>query len=203
MKNNIKAIIFDMGGVILRTNDESPRRELAEYLGISLEQLKDEVFSSDMAIKSEEGLIDKYDLWKFILKSHGHQDLDKAQEYDEKFWSGDRLDQELLEYIKVLKKQFALGMISNAFKGAREWIESHYHFTQLFDYSVFSYEIKIRKPDPRIYQLVCRKLKVNPQQAIFVDDILENVEGARKAGLIGIQYFGPNQLKHEIKQILE
>jgi glucose-1-phosphatase len=203
MATRIKAIIFDMGGVILRTNDETPRKELAECLGISFEKLKEEVFSSDMAIKSEEGLIDKYDLWKFILKSHGHQDLVKAQEYDEKFWSGDSLDQELLDYIKNLKKQFALGMISNAFKGAREWIESHYHFTQLFDYSVFSYELKIRKPDSRIYQFVCRKLKVQPREAIFVDDMLDNVEGAKKAGLFGIQYFGPNQLKHDIKQILE
>lgn len=203
MKNNIKAIIFDMGGVILRTNDESPRKEIAESLNISLEQLKQEVFFSNTAIKSEKGLIDKYDLWKLILKSHAHQDLEKAPEYDEKFWSGDILNLDLLDLIKNLKKQFLIGMLSNAFKGAREWIENHYHFLQIFDYSVFSYEIGIRKPDKKIYQFVCRKLKVKPQETIFIDDMLNNVEGARKAGLIGIQYLSFNQLKHELKQILE
>lgn len=202
MKNKIKAIIFDMGGVLLQTLDESPRKQIAASIGISLEQLKFDVFQSDDAIKSEEGQFDKYELWKLILGKHGYTNLAKANEFDEKFWSGDDLNQELINIIKILKNNYMLGMISNAFKGARNWIELHYHFTKLFIFTVFSYEIGIRKPDPRIYHYACQELGVNPEEAVFVDDMKANVDGAKKAGLKGIEYRNVEQLKHELSLIL-
>jgi len=202
MENDIKAIIFDMGGVILRTRDELPRKELAEMLGITLEQLKKELFFSDSAIKSEEGYLHKYDHWKNILRNHGITNYANLKEFDEKFWSGDCPDQKLISYIGKLKGEFALGMISNAFMGAREWIESHYHFTELFDFTVFSYELKIRKPDPEIYLFACKKLKVEPKEAIFIDDMLINVEGACKVGLYGIQFHDQEQLESELNKTI-
>jgi len=202
LKREIKAIIFDMGGVILRTRDETPRKELAEELGVSLEWLKHEVFFSDSAIQSEEGYLDKYDHWQIILNKLGISDANNPKKYDEKFWSGDYLDRSLVDYFAELKRTYKLGLISNAFKSAREWIESNYQFMQYFDYSVFSYEIHLRKPDARIYQHACHELGVKPGQSVFVDDMLVNVEGARAAGLFAIQYQDKDQLEIELSQII-
>ena len=55
MPNDIRAIIFDMGGVVLLTGDFGPRKKLAEELGVSLEKLTNEVFESESAIRSEQG----------------------------------------------------------------------------------------------------------------------------------------------------
>jgi glucose-1-phosphatase len=202
MKEKLKAVIFDMGGVILRTYDETPRIQLAAGMGITVEQLKNEVFFSESAIESEEGYIDKYAHWKNVLHTFGINADENLMEYDEKFWSGDCVDQELVNYLKLLRESYLLGFISNAFKGAREWIESHYHFMDLFDYAIFSYEIKIRKPDPRIYLHACRNLKVNPHEAVFIDDIKNNVDGAKAAGLFGIQYLNIKQLAYDLEEIL-
>jgi glucose-1-phosphatase len=201
LKKEIKAIIFDMGGVLLRTCDETPRKELAEELGISVEHLKQEVFFSDSAIRSEEGYLDKYQHWEKILDRLNKSNANRVKKYDEQFWSGDYLDESLVEYLGKLKTIFKLGLISNAFQGARNWIESHYQFMQSFDYSIFSYEIHLRKPDARIYHYACSEMGVTPKQSVFVDDMLVNVDGARAAGLFAIQYKNKQQLEIELSKI--
>lgn len=191
-----------MGGVIIRTCDESPRIQMAARMGITVEQLKNEVFFSESAIKSEEGYLDKYAHWKTILNTFGLISDENPKDYDEKFWSGDCIDEKLIEYIKFLKKTYSLGFISNAFKGAREWIESHYHFMNLFDFAIFSYEVKMRKPDPKIFHYACEKMRVEPHEAVFIDDMKINVEGARAAGLYGIQYKDRDQLKTHLQKLI-
>jgi epoxide hydrolase-like predicted phosphatase len=201
LKNEIKAIIFDMGGVFLRTCDETPRMKLAEELGITIEQLKHEVFFSDSAIRSEEGYLDKYAHWEEILHRLKNPNANQAKKYDEQFWSGDYLDESLVEYLGRIKSIFKLGLISNAFQGARKWIESHYQFMQIFDYSLFSYEVHLRKPDARIYHYACRELGVRSDQSVFIDDMLMNVEGAQAAGLFAIQYQNREHLEIELSKI--
>jgi glucose-1-phosphatase len=202
IKKPIKAIIFDMGGVLLRTCDESPRIQLAEKMGVTVEQLKHEVFSSRSAIQSEEGLLDKAAHWKNVLESFGLIANGSLESFDEMFWAGDCVDQDLLAYIRQLRIIFSLGFISNAFQGARPWIESHYGFMDVFNYTVFSYEVKMRKPQPEIYLLVCMHLGVAPEEAVFVDDMQVNVDGARNAGLHAIHYQDKNQLEKELGELI-
>jgi epoxide hydrolase-like predicted phosphatase len=58
----------------------------------------------------------------------------------------------------------------------------------MFDETVFSAEVGMAKPDARIYQLILNRLGVEPQEAVFVDDFIENVEGARHLGLHAIHF---------------
>jgi epoxide hydrolase-like predicted phosphatase len=72
----------------------------------------------------------------------------------------------------------------------------------LFDELIISAEVKITKPDPRIFHLAVERLQVQPAEAVFIDDIAENVEAARKEGLHGIQYLEFEQTISEINQYL-
>lgn len=202
MDKKIQAIIFDMGGVIILTCDDSSRIALARQLGITTEELINAVFSGESAIRSEEGKIDKQDHWKNVLQSFGKDSIQNVTPYDDAFWAGDCIDSELMKLIHALKKKYKIGFLSNAFKGAREWVESHFHFLNAFDLVIFSYEVKLRKPDPRIYQLVCERLEVQPKESIFIDDMAINVEGARLAGLHSIRYINIDQLRKELVDIL-
>jgi epoxide hydrolase-like predicted phosphatase len=202
INKQIRAIIFDMGGVIILTCDDSSRVALARQLGVSTEELIKAVFSSESAIRSEEGEINKNDHWKNVLRSFGKDSVKNVTPYDETFWAGDCIDNELMGFIHSLKKKYKIGFLSNAFKGAREWVEGHFHFLDAFDLTIFSYEVKLRKPDPRIYRLVCERLDVRPDEAIFIDDMAVNVEGARLAGLHAIQYINKVQLKTQLAAIL-
>ncbi len=202
MPNNIRAIIFDMGGVVLLTGDFEPRKKLAEELGVSLEKLTDEVFNSESAIRSELGEFTKIPHWQNVLRSFGIERND-IEEIDNRFWSGDYLDLELIAYIRELKKHYRVGFLSNAFVGAREYVEEHFHFLNNFDLTIFSYEVKLRKPNPEVYLLVCEKLRVKPDQAVFVDDLIVNVEGALKAGLQAIQFQNRSQLFRDFSILLK
>jgi epoxide hydrolase-like predicted phosphatase len=198
----IRAIIFDMGGVILLTCDNSQRIALAEQLGTTVGKLSSLVFSSESAIRCEEGEISKNEHWNNILKILGKNPVDDATPYDEAFWAGDCIDNDLMEIIYSLKKKYKIGFLSNAFKGAREFVDGHFHFLDAFELTIFSYEVKLRKPDSRIYKLACEKLDVPPEETIFIDDLEANVEGARKAGLKAVQYFNKTQLKKQLSDIL-
>lgn len=202
INKKIRAVIFDMGGVIILTCDDSARIALARRLGVSIEELIKAVFSSESAIRSEEGEINKNDHWKNVLRSFGKDPVKNVIPYDEAFWAGDCIDKELMEFIHTLKKKYKIGFLSNAFKGAREWVEGRFHFLDAFDLTIFSYEVKLRKPDSRIYRLVCERLDVLPEEVIFIDDMAVNVEGARLAGLHAIQYINKVQLKTQLADIL-
>ena len=202
MSSEIKAIIFDMGGVIILTCDDTPRKNLAKQLKVPVAQLTDEVFNSQTAIQSEKGQLSKHEHWKKVLLGLGSNITQSIEEIDEAFWAGDRIDDELMSYIKSLKNKYRLGLLSNAFKGAREWVEGHFHFLDAFDLVVFSYEVGLRKPDPTIFIMICEKLNVFPQQAIFIDDMLANVDGAREAGLHAIHYQGKKLFRIELESLL-
>ena len=202
INENIRAVIFDMGGVIILTCDDSSRIALARQLGVSTEELIKAVFTSESAIRSEEGKFDKAEHWRNVLRFLGKGAEKDVKAYDEVFWAGDCIDKEMMELIHSLKKYYKIGFLSNAFKGAREWVEGHFHFLDAFDLTIFSYEVKLRKPDPKIYQLVCERLDVQPEEAIFIDDMAANVEGARLAGLHAIQYINKVQLKTQLADIL-
>jgi epoxide hydrolase-like predicted phosphatase len=201
MSREIKAIVFDMGGVIILTCDHQPRIELAKRLGIPIKELEDEVFSSDSAIRSELGEYTKYQHWEKILEKKKKNRI-TPHEADDMFWAGDCIDNELMEYIYKLKEDFIVGFISNAFTGAREWVDDHFHFLKAFDLVLFSYEVGLRKPDARIYTFFCDRLGVLPRQSVFIDDLEVNVEGAGIAGLYAIQYKNQIQLKKDLSKLL-
>ena len=78
-----------------------------------------------------------------------------------------------------------------------------------FDYLALSFRLGLRKPDPRIWQTACRKLKVPPSECLFVDDQEENIAAFKKLGGIGHHYnvvdekFLPNgQLEIERNRLL-
>ena len=67
---------------------------------------------------------------------------------------------------------------------------------------VISAEVGIMKPDPRIFQYALEQLDVAPAEAVFVDDVIENVEAARAFGMHAIHFTTPRQAISELKQLL-
>jgi putative hydrolase of the HAD superfamily len=59
---------------------------------------------------------------------------------------------------------------------------------RLFDTAVISGEVGLRKPDPAIYRLTCSRVGVRPEDAVFVDDLLPNVEAAEALGMAGVHH---------------
>ena len=202
MTQKIKAVIWDMGGVILRTAGKTPREQLAKKYNISLEMLYDLVFNSETAEKATLGLIDEREHWQTIANTLGVPD-GGMDEFRAKFWEGDLIDTQLVEFIESLNKVVKTGLLSNAWSGARDYFCQRVDCNQVFQYSIFSYEVGLKKPDKRIYGKILSLMKVEAAEAVFVDDFLENIECANEVGIHGIQFVTTEQAIADVMTLLE
>lgn len=199
---SIRAAIFDLGGVLVRTEDHATRLELCQRLGLTYEQLSRVVFDSPSAIQATLGEITAEKHWEKTLASLHWQDGNRV-EFERLFWGGDRLNTELAEYIRSLRPRYKTALLSNAWDDVRPNVIEKWNLLPLFDSAVFSSEVRLAKPDPRIYQLVVDRLEVKPAEAVFVDDFPDNVEAARRAGLYSIQFTNTSQTIDDLRNLLE
>lgn len=197
----IKAVIFDLGGVILRTENKTSRAELAARYGMTYDELDDFVFHSPSAAGATEGRITEDQHWQDVARRL-NLSPEELPAFIAAFWGGDVIDQELYRFIGGLRPRYRTALLSNAWSGARQAMEEKYHVLDVFDLTVFSYEVNLAKPSPAIFQLVLDRLGVEPHQAIFVDDFLANVEAARALGIYGVHFHNSVQARAEILSLL-
>jgi epoxide hydrolase-like predicted phosphatase len=93
-------------------------------------------------------------------------------------------------------------LLSNAWSEARKETEERFHLLDVFDVQVYSAEVHLAKPDPRIYKLALERLGVQPQEAIFVDDSPENIEAAKALGIHGVRFEDSQQAHQDVIKIL-
>ncbi|NJQ17152.1 HAD family phosphatase [Streptomyces bohaiensis] len=98
------------------------------------------------------------------------------------------LNTELCSYARALRPRYRTGILSNSLVGCREREQSRYGFEQLVDDLVYSHEVGIAKPDPRIYRLSCERLGVSPEETVFVDDNPACVEAAGALGFHTVHF---------------
>ncbi len=125
----------------------------------------------------------------------------KAQAIRDEFFAGDVTDLALLAFIRALRRNCKVGLISNAWSGLRPSIVKR-EYDDAFDAMIISAEVGVAKPDPRIYQLALEKLGVAASESVFLDDFLENVAGDRAVGMQAIHFTQPEQALEELKQLL-
>ncbi len=197
----IKAIIFDMGGVLIKTIDKDRRSQLAKSFGLTYQELDQLVYSSESAQRATRGEISELEHFENTLNLLGIPDNDIMQ-FKEAFWGGDALDLKLVDFIRSLKDQYKIGMLSNAMSETRMWLEEKYDFLHLFDVIFFSAEQKLAKPDPLYYRAILNEMTFAAEETIFIDDFVENIEAADKLGMQTVLYKSTPQTIADIKRIL-
>jgi epoxide hydrolase-like predicted phosphatase len=183
----IRAVIFDFGGVLVRMVDDRPRQRLAHRLGIPLSQIDNLVFYSESAQQASLGEISVGMHWEAVRKALGVQPQDMPA-FLEQYWSADDVNWVLLDFIRGLRPRYKVGLLSNAWDDLRQTLHERWNIDGLFDELIISAEVKMVKPDPRIFHLAVDRLEVQPVEAVFIDDIAENVEAAKREGLRAILY---------------
>jgi len=196
----ITAILWDIGGVINRTEDLKPRDELASELGVSREYLNHLFFSSSEGTKAQLGQLSIPGLMLHIRRE---LKLEKDQYPDliERFFGGDFIDEELVDYVRQLQSDYKTGVISNAWSQLDDLLTS-WGIKDAFDVVIGSGDVGIMKPEPEIYQLALQRLGVQPQEAVFIDDFIENINGAQALGIHTIHFRSKDQAVEKLKRIL-
>jgi epoxide hydrolase-like predicted phosphatase len=197
---SLRAVFFDLGGVIVRTEYQAPRERLAERLNMTYEDLTKIVFDSETSRKASIGAISTDEHWAAIT-NRLHLPASEASSIRNEFFAGDVVDRALLDFIRSLRPRFKTGVISNAWPDARDYITEN-KFDDAFDHLVISAEVGLIKPDAKIYQFALDQIKVSADEAAFLDDTSVNVEAARALGMHGLLFRDSNQSIEDIKGLL-
>lgn len=199
----VKAVFFDLGGVIVRTEFQSPRQQLAERFGMEYDDLDKIVFgggSNGTAARASLGEINVDEHWKAVARKLKIRDEEVASVRAE-FFAGDIVDLTLLEYIRSLRGKYKTGLISNAWSDLRDFVVRE-KFDDAFDKMIISAEVGAVKPDPRIFQIALDAFGVKPKEAVFVDDFYANIEGCEKVGIKGIHFKDAESTLKQLKELL-
>jgi putative hydrolase of the HAD superfamily len=198
----IRAVIFDFGGVIVRTEDQTGRLRAAARLGVSLDELYHTVFDAPIAVQATVGAVPAAAVWAHATALFKLDPVGLAQ-LQADFWSGDRRDDALVAFIRSLRPAFKTGILSNAWSDGRQIIGERFGLADAVDDLMVSAEIRIAKPDRRIFELALARLGVQPAEAIFVDDFARNIEGARAIGMQTVHFKNTAQAVAEVRACIE
>jgi putative hydrolase of the HAD superfamily len=200
---SIKAVFFDLGGVILRTEYQAPRQHLAESFGMDYDDIDKIVFGGEpngSAARASVGEITEEQHWQNVMKTLKLP----ASEYErvrDEFFAGDVIDREIVEFLRSIKPEYKTGLISNAWSGLRNYIVRE-KFDDAFHHMVISAEVKAAKPSAKIYHIALEQLGVSPNEAVFVDDVWENIQACEKVGMKGILFKSAESTLKQIKNLL-
>lgn len=188
----IKAIIFDNFGVLVTSHWE-------EFWG-SLPTYEQQEQARELNRAYDGGHIDKQEFLSSLQQATNKsaQDIEQAL-----FGYSDTKNNQLLDYIRTeLKPKYKIGLLSNI---STNWIRDellNIEEQKLFDDMVFSFEVGITKPDPRIFELTCQRLGVELSEAILVDDIDRYCSVAGGLGMKTVEYKDFVSAKKQIEQLL-
>jgi HAD superfamily hydrolase (TIGR01509 family) len=193
----VRAVIFDLGGVLVRTEDKGPRTGLAERFGMTYAEMDHLVFNSPTGAQAALGEISEEEHWRAVCSSLGVPE-EEIPAIQEAFWGGDRLDERLVGFIRSMRPGRKTALLSNAWASLRHYLANQWKIIDAFDELFISCELGLAKPDRRVYELVTGRLGVSPAEAVFVDDWLPNIEGAQAAGLLVVHFQNTGQALEEL-----
>ena len=201
----IRAVVFDIGGVLERVDDYESVLSAAwrERLGMSADDFMAALTAIDPAGLSETGQMSESD-WAdrcatCLGLSPGQQQEFVADVWD---WYCGELDAELMAFAAALRPGVQRAIISNSADGARREELARYAFDEIFDPIIYSHEVGLAKPDPAIFELAASLLGVAPAEMIFVDDVLGHIEAARSMGIHAILHRSTPETIAKINSLL-
>lgn len=199
----INTVIFDIGNVLVDFRWRELFAELG-FTGEKFEKIADATVRNpwweefDKGLMTTEEIIDRFS--------------EKAPQYQEEIEEiyrhmGDivRLREYAVPWIRELKKEgYRVYVLSNWSKPAYDDnLDTNLKFLTEVDGAVMSFREGMIKPDERIYDLICRRYEIQPENAVFLDDNAANIAGAKKIGLNAILFQDEKQAKEELKKYLE
>lgn len=197
----IKTILWDVGGVLLRTENHMPRLALAEKFGLTCHELEILVFSDSDQHRAQLGKISEEEHFINIANSLRFPE-EEILIFKDQFFAGDKIDHEIIAWINSLRLRYQMAILSNAMTGLREALTHKYPINQYFDKIYISAELRLMKPNHAIYQFVMEDLLRKPEEIVFIDDNLENIRVAEELGMFGISFESRTQTLGELKELL-
>lgn len=199
--NTITAVMFDVGGVLHKTVT-AVDADLLEELKITPEILAS-MHANELLLLAS-GDIDEQTFWQRASAQYGIRSVHTSENL-----LGRAYERAIEPHMPMLQLVKELGSHTNVKLAIlSNTIEPHARANRQagiydgFDYIFLSHELKMRKPDPRIYTYALTTLNTQPQSVLFIDDLAENIKAAEALGIHGIMFTEPTEVIAKIKQAL-
>ena len=195
----IKAIVFDIGNVIITFDNNIFLKEISKFTNKSVSELNEIIYNPpDLPIKLETGLISGDEFFKEIVKKC-NLSISKSQ-FMKAYTNIYAPIQTTFDLIKRLKHKYKLGLLSNTAEWQHEYGMKPFKIFDLFDTATLSFEVKAMKPDKKIFLDALNKLNLEPEECVYIDDIKEYVNAANQMGIHGIHYTSHEKLVESLRK---
>jgi len=198
--NKIKNLIFDLGGVILDLDFTRTHEAFSHLSGIPVSELKEKILHQPFFLDYEKGLLTdeefRNQLRVFSNKKITDHELDFA-------WNAMlvNIKKERLDLLLRLKSKHQTFLLSNTNGIHVERINEivfnvsgEKTLEPFFHRVYFSHEMKMRKPHAEIFETVLKENNLNASECLFMDDLAENIQGAKSVGIETIQITSPDHI---------
>jgi putative hydrolase of the HAD superfamily len=189
MSDNMKAILFDLGGVYF----QGGLKDLFQrYPSLSGEGRMELIHMHDDGVLK--GRIEPAAFWDRASELAGVD----AAEMREGYLRSIHPIEGMPELVKQLSGKYRLGIISGVDSERIDYLDQKYGFLEPFEVRVFSYEMGTNKPDSVMYATAIEKLGLPPEETLFVDDDPRNLEPAKELGMSAIHFESVEKLKKDL-----
>lgn len=196
-----RAVISDLGKVVLWFDNAIFLRKLADRAGRPFDEVKDLIHGDlELLRRFDAGAVTPAGFRTRVLERVG-ADIPYAEFYGfyNDIFTLNPAAVDVLARVKAAGAKVLL--LSNTDPERFGFVRRRFPEVGLFDDFILSYEIKLLKPDPAIYRAAARAAGCAPAECVFIDDMEENVRGAVAAGLAGIHYRPDTDLADELRKL--
>lgn len=211
MKQKIKALIFDVGGVLFLVKNKKKRKSknllssfkeaclLLKGIDINLNEVYD--FLKEIYIKSSRGEFSKKQTLKLLSNELGIS-IEKTEKAFKDVYKKNTIEnKKLYSYIiKLKRKGYKIGILSIQFHLSKSILIPKKYYKN-FDALEISCDDKLRKPDEKAFKLILKRLNVKPEESVFVDDKQENLNAAEKLGMKTALFESNKQFFKQLKKL--
>ncbi len=193
----IRNIIFDLGNVLINFNPlEYVRTKIADFQ--KADEVYQNIFKSPEWLMLDRGIVTEKEAINAICERN--PDQSKIIRFVMTDWYQMLTPMEdVVELLKELKSMgYSIYFLSNYQLLAYEHVLKEYPIFDYFDGGVFSFKEKLLKPEPAIYENLIKLYKIEPGESIFIDDTIENIEGALKQGFKAILFTNLLELREKL-----
>ena len=195
----LRAVIFDYGMVLSGPPDPEAHAELMRITGLLAEQLDPLYWADRHAF--DEGKLTGEAYWRDILHQAGltlpPSAVEELIHWDARMWM--TLNPAMLAWAAALKARgFLTAILSNIGDTTQQAMERELKWLTRFDVLVWSYQLRMAKPDPAIYRYALDKLGTQPAETLFIDDREVNVEAAAALGMKALLFTTVDQLRADL-----
>ena len=194
----IRAIISDIGRVIVGVDVSRAMQRLSSSIPLSPKEIWSAIEKDPRFPDLQEGRINARDWHLHIIRRLGGN-----LTYDQfiQAWNAALLPEPLQpdSLWAGLAKKYRLSLLSNTDPIHVAHMESTFTFFKYFPVRIYSCVVGTSKPNPVIYQDALRATKVKANEAVFIDDLEENVAAAKALGMIGIHLPIPAELPEKLR----